>query len=81
MGDGTSIELHVEAFGPDDGDPVLLLSGADAQCTRWTPAFVDPLVEAGHRVVRFDTRDWAASSRILRGSMVISALSLTCPSP
>ena len=57
MGDGTSIELHVEAFGP-----VLLLSGADAQCTRWTPAFVDPLVEAGHRVVRFDTRDCGLSA-------------------
>ena len=64
MGDETSIELHVEAFGPDDGDPVLLLSGADAQCTRWTPAFVDPLVEAGHRVVRFDTRDCGLSTKL-----------------
>jgi pimeloyl-ACP methyl ester carboxylesterase len=64
MGNGTPVELHVEAFGPVDGEPVLLLSGADAQCTRWTPALVDPLVDAGHRVVRFDTRDCGLSSKL-----------------
>ncbi|MBC8363649.1 MAG: alpha/beta fold hydrolase [Actinobacteria bacterium] len=64
MGDGSSVELHVEALGPVDGEPVLLLSGADAQCTRWTPAFVDPLVGAGHRVVRFDTRDCGLSTKL-----------------
>jgi pimeloyl-ACP methyl ester carboxylesterase len=64
MGEGTSVELHVEAFGPVDGEPVLLLSGADAQCTRWTPAFVDPLVGAGHRVVRFDNRDCGLSTKL-----------------
>ncbi len=64
MGNGTPVELYVEAFGPVDGEPVLLLSGADAQCTRWTPALVDPLVDAGHRVVRFDTRDCGLSSKL-----------------
>ena len=64
MGNGTPVELHVEAFGPVDGESVLLLSGADAQCTRWTPALVDPLVDAGHRVVRFDTRDCGLSSKL-----------------
>ncbi len=64
MGNGTPVELYVEAFGPVDGEPVLLLSGADAQCTRWTPALVDPLVDAGLRVVRFDTRDCGLSSKL-----------------
>ncbi len=64
MGNGTPVELYIEAFGPVDGEPVLLLSGADAQCTRWTPALVDPLVDAGHRVVRFDTRDCGLSSKL-----------------
>ncbi len=64
MGKGSPVELYVEAFGPVDGEPVLLLSGADAQCTRWTPALVDPLVDAGHRVVRFDTRDCGLSSKL-----------------
>ncbi|MBQ91202.1 MAG: alpha/beta hydrolase [Acidimicrobiaceae bacterium] len=64
MGDGPSVELYVEAFGPEDGEPVLLLSGADTQCTRWSEALLDPLLEAGHRVVRFDTRDCGLSSKL-----------------
>lgn len=64
MGDGPPIELYVEAFGPEDGEPVLLLSGADTPCTRWSEALVDPLLEAGHRVVRFDTRDCGLSSKL-----------------
>ncbi len=64
MGDGPPVELYVEAFGPEDGEPVLLLSGADTQCTRWSEALLDPLLEAGHRVVRFDTRDCGLSSKL-----------------
>jgi len=64
MGAAVEIELFVETFGPLDGDPVLLISGADAHCTRWTPALIDPLVAAGHLVVRFDNRDSGLSTKM-----------------
>ena len=61
---GDQPALFSESFGPVDGPTVLLLSGADAHCTRWTPALIDPLVAAGHRVVRFDTRDTGLSDKV-----------------
>ncbi|MGI9602846.1 MAG: alpha/beta fold hydrolase [Acidimicrobiales bacterium] len=51
------VRLWVEQFGSVDDPAVLLVSGADSPCARWTPAFVDPLVDAGFRVVRYDLRD------------------------
>ena len=56
--------LWVDEQGPSDGDPVLLLAGADSPGFRWTGAVVDPLVAAGHRVIRYDHRDCGRSSRI-----------------
>ncbi len=64
MAPSGDVELFAEAFGPPAGEPVLLISGADAQCTRWTPAIIDPLVETGHRVVRFDNRDSGLSTKL-----------------
>ena len=61
---GIEVDLFVEAFGDDDAEPVLLISGADAHCTRWTPALVNPLVAAGFRVVRFDNRDSGLSTKV-----------------
>lgn len=61
---GIEVDLFVEAFGDDGAEPVLLISGADAHCTRWTPALVDPLVAAGFRVVRFDNRDSGLSTKV-----------------
>ncbi len=52
---GTSIEYEV--FGPPSGTPVLLISGYTSQLTNWPMAFIDPLVEQGYRVIRFDNRD------------------------
>ena len=44
--------------------PVLLVSGADSHCTRWTPALIEPLQALGHRVVRYDHRDSGLSSKV-----------------
>jgi pimeloyl-ACP methyl ester carboxylesterase len=64
MSGGIEVDLFVEAFGDDDAEPVLLISGADVHCTRWTPALIDPLVAAGFRVVRFDNRDSGLSTKV-----------------
>jgi len=50
--------------GRDEVLPVLLVSGADSHCTRWTPALIEPLQALGHRVVRYDHRDSGLSSKL-----------------
>ncbi len=50
--------------GCDEVLPVLLVSGADSHCTRWTPALIEPLQALGHRVVRYDHRDSGLSSKV-----------------
>lgn len=56
------VELWVDHNGPPDGDPVVLLAGADTPGFRWAPSFVDRLVAAGHRVIRYDHRDCGRST-------------------
>ena len=55
------VELWTDMHGTD-GSAVLLMMGAASQATQWEPAFVEPLVGAGHRVVRFDWRDVGLST-------------------
>lgn len=59
-----SVELWVDDSGSPAGDPVVLLAGADSPGFRWAPSFVDTLVDAGHRVVRFDHRDCGRSTAL-----------------
>ena len=63
------IELFSEVFDPapdwSPRDPaVLLVSGADSHCTRWTPELIGPLVDHGLRVVRYDHRDCGLSTKV-----------------
>jgi len=55
------VELWTEMQGTD-GSAVLLMMGSGSQAIQWEPAFVEPLVRAGHRVVRFDWRDVGLST-------------------
>lgn len=57
------IELWADRRGDGDGEPVLLIAGADAPGFRWTAALVDRLVGAGYQVIRFDHRDCGRSTR------------------
>jgi pimeloyl-ACP methyl ester carboxylesterase len=55
------IDLWYDVHGSGD-TTVLLLAGAACQATQWEPAFFEPLIELGHRVIRFDWRDTGLST-------------------
>ncbi|MDR3158037.1 MAG: alpha/beta hydrolase [Zoogloeaceae bacterium] len=43
---------------------ILLIQGLGTPLTRWPQTLVDRLVDAGHRVIRFDNRDSGLSSKL-----------------
>ena len=51
------IEIEVDVQGPADGPAVLLIMGLGMQLIGWPQDFVQPLVDAGYRVIRHDNRD------------------------
>ena len=56
------IRIEYEDLGPQDGDPILLIMGLGQQLTAWPLGFCQMLVDAGHRVIRFDNRDTGLST-------------------
>ena len=67
------VELYYEDFG-DPADPaVLLVMGLGTQLIAWPDAFVERLVGAGYRVIRYDNRDIGQSTH-LHGARAISAV-------
>ena len=51
------IEIEVDIAGPHNGPAVLLIMGLGMQLIGWPDDFVQPLVDAGYRVIRHDNRD------------------------
>ena len=51
------ITLEYERFGPEDGAPLLLISGLGTQMLRWTTPFCQALAAPDFSVSRFDNRD------------------------
>ncbi len=51
------IAVEVEDTGGEARPVVVLIMGLGMQLVAWPPAFVDALVAAGFRVIRFDNRD------------------------
>lgn len=56
------LEIYHQAFGNPQNPAILLTMGLDAQCTIWSPSFINPLVEAGFYVIRYDNRDIGLST-------------------
>jgi pimeloyl-ACP methyl ester carboxylesterase len=56
------VELCYEAFGPEDGEPLLLIMGLGTQMLGWNDDFCAGLAERGYRVVRYDNRDIGRST-------------------
>ena len=57
------IDIWYDVTGPDDGKPLLLISGVGTQSTRWPDAFVQHLLSRGYRVIRMDNRDIGLSQK------------------
>ncbi len=68
MRSGVAANGDVELFYFDEGDPaatpVVFVNGAGSPSVMWCRELVDPLLDAGFRVVRFDNRDLGRSTRI-----------------
>jgi pimeloyl-ACP methyl ester carboxylesterase len=56
------VEITYETFGPEEGEPLLLVMGTGAQMLAWHPDFCAALVESGFQVIRFDNRDSGLST-------------------
>lgn len=59
---GRGITLCYRDEGPQDAPAVLLIGGLGEDLTSWTRAYIDPLQDAGLRVVRPDNRDSGRST-------------------
>lgn len=62
--DTNGIRLWYEDRGDPEHEPVVLVMGATATAMSWPEAFLDALIAAGHRVVRFDNRDIGLSTHV-----------------
>ena len=58
------IEMWYEDFGDRSDTTVLLVMGAGGQATDWPRGLINPIVDAGYHVVRFDNRDVGLSTWI-----------------
>lgn len=56
------IEIYYETFGNEQNPAILLIMGLDAQCVIYGENVINPLVEAGYYVIRFDNRDIGLST-------------------
>ena len=57
-----SVRIAYEAFGPPEGEPLLLIMGLGMQMLAWHDGFLRALVEQGFQVVRFNNRDVGLST-------------------
>ena len=58
------VDLYWLDEGEPEGSPVILVNGAGSSAVMWCRELIDPLLDAGHRVIRFDNRDIGRSTRI-----------------
>lgn len=58
------INLYYETFGDPNHPAVLLIMGVSCSCLQWFPYFIEPIVEQGYYVIRFDNRDVGLSTWI-----------------
>ena len=63
------ISIWWEDFGDSSNPSVLLIMGANANCMQWPLEFIDPIVEQGFHVVRFDNRDVGKSTWFYKESV------------
>jgi pimeloyl-ACP methyl ester carboxylesterase len=58
------IHIEVEQHGQPEHPAVLLIMGLGMQLIAWPPTVIEPLVQAGFRVITFDNRDIGLSQKM-----------------
>lgn len=61
-------EIYWISEGPDSAETVLLINGGGSSSPMWCRELIDPLLDAGYRVIRFDNRDVGRSTRSAKGA-------------
>ena len=61
--DNKGVKIFYRDYGPDDGEPILLVHGLGAQLVHWPPHLIDFLQAHDFRPVTYDNRDVGLSSR------------------
>lgn len=56
--------IAFDAFGSEEAEPILLVSGLGVQMIRWASPFCERLAALGYRVIRFDNRDVGLSTHL-----------------
>jgi pimeloyl-ACP methyl ester carboxylesterase len=57
------VELDYEMFGPEQGEPLLLVMGLAMQRVAWPASLLDALIARGFRCITVDNRDVGHSTR------------------
>ncbi len=61
------IPIWYEAIGAKDAPAVLLIMGHSTSGLAWSRRFIDPMLAAGYRVIRYDNRDVGGSGWTEKG--------------
>jgi pimeloyl-ACP methyl ester carboxylesterase len=56
--------VTIEYDSRGEGEPILFIMGLGGQLIDWPEDFVDPFVDEGYRVIRFDNRDIGLSTQL-----------------
>ena len=57
------VKIFYRDYGPEDGDPILMVHGLGAQLVHWPPHLINFLQENNFRPITYDNRDVGLSSR------------------
>lgn len=61
--ENNGIKIFYRDYGPEDGDPVLMVHGLGAQLVHWQPHLISFLQNNNFRPIAYDNRDVGLSSR------------------
>ena len=61
--ENNGVKIFYRDYGPEDGDPVLMVHGLGAQLVHWQPHLISFLQANNFRPIAYDNRDVGLSSR------------------
>ena len=63
--ENNGVKIFYRDYGPEDGDPVLMVHGLGAQLVHWQPHLISFLQDNNFRPIAYDNRDVGLSSRFV----------------